>query len=343
MPLIDVRDLTKEFVRPKRVQGRFGTLRTLVTREVERTTAVAGVSFAVDEGEIVGYLGPNGAGKSTTIKLLTGVLTPTSGSVVVDGPLGAVVPWKDRERNARQVGVVFGQRSQLWWDLPLVESLRLVGALYDVPDAAYRRNVDRLVDLLDMASFLETPVRQLSLGQRMRGDLAAALLYEPPILYLDEPTVGLDVLAKQTVREFVAEANQTGRTTVMLTTHDLADVERLCRRIVLIDHGRVLYDGLVEGLIARYAPFREVVVTLDDADALSAETRTWELGAATGTRDGDGWRFRLGRDEPVHGLVTAVTAQRNVRDIRVVDASLETVMTELYAERRDGAALLPVT
>ncbi|RZS91032.1 ABC-2 type transport system ATP-binding protein [Motilibacter rhizosphaerae] len=335
MALIEVRDLTKEFVRPKRVEGRFGTLRTLVTREVVRTSAVSGVSFDVDEGEVVGYLGPNGAGKSTTIKLLTGILTPTSGTVAVHGPLGTVVPWRDRERNARQVGVVFGQRSQLWWDLPLVESLRLVAALYDVPDERYRRNRDRLVDLLDMGSFLDTPVRQLSLGQRMRGDLAAALLYEPPILYLDEPTVGLDVLAKQTVRQFVAEANEISRTTVMLTTHDLEDVERLCRRIVLIDRGTVLYDGSVDGLIARYAPFREVLVTPDTSSAKAAlPGEVWELGGAVGTRDGDAWRFRIGRDEPVHALITAVTAAYPVRDVRVVDASLETVMTELYAERR---------
>jgi viologen exporter family transport system ATP-binding protein len=335
VPLITVRELTKEFVRTKAVEGRFGAVRTLFTRERERTVAVDHIDFSIEQGEIVGYLGPNGAGKSTTIKLLTGVLWPTSGTVEVAGPDGPVVPWRDRHRIARRLGVVFGQRSQLWWDLPLIDSLDLVAALYDVPAARYRKNLARLADLLDLGPFLRTPVRQLSLGQRMRGDLAAALLYDPPVLYLDEPTVGLDVLAKETVRTFVAEANRGGDTTVLLTTHDLADVESLCRRILLIDHGRVLFDGPVDALIARYAPYQDVLIRLDGGDQPAGEQ--WSLGGFAGARETDGrWRFRVHRDEPVHRLLSAVSNGWQVRDLSVVEANLESVVRELYRERRDA-------
>jgi ABC-2 type transport system ATP-binding protein len=335
VPLITVRQLTKEYVRPKPVEGRFGAVRTLFTRQRERTVAVDHIDFSVEQGEVVGYLGPNGAGKSTTIKLLTGVLWPTSGTVEIAGPGGPAVPWRDRQQIARRIGVVFGQRSQLWWDLPLIESLRLVGALYDVPSARYTSNLARLRELLELDPFLNTPVRQLSLGQRMRGDLAAALLYDPPVLYLDEPTVGLDVLAKETVRGFVEEANRGGRTTVLLTTHDLADVERLCKRILLIDQGRVLYDGPVDGLVARYAPYQDVLVRLDGGDQPTGER--WLLGGFEGEREADGrWRFRVGRNEPVDGLLTAASAGRQVRDLSVVESNLESVVRELYRERRHG-------
>jgi ABC-2 type transport system ATP-binding protein len=333
VPLIAVRQLTKEYVRTKTVEGRFGAVRTLFTRQRERTLAVDHLDFAVDEGETVGYLGPNGAGKSTTIKLLTGVLWPTSGTVEVASPDGPVVPWRDRKQLARRIGVVFGQRSQLWWDLPLIESFRLVAALYDVPAGRYRTNLARLRESLDLDPFLNTPVRQLSLGQRMRGDLAAALLYDPPVLYLDEPTVGLDVLAKETVRGFVAEANRTGRTTVLLTTHDLADVERLCRRVVLIDHGRLLYDGPVDVLVARYAPYQDVLMRFEGGDQPAGGQ--WSLGGFAGQREVDGrWRFRVGRDEPVHRLLTAAGDGRHVRDLSVVESNLESVVRELYRERR---------
>src|SRR5262245_21206414 len=256
MPIIRVRDLVKEFRTAKRQPGLLGGLRTLLTTEQVVTRAVDGVGFDVEEGELVGYLGPNGAGKSTTIKMLTGILVPTSGEVEVAG----LVPWRERERNALRIGVVFGQRSALWWDLPVVESLKLTRKMYRVPDAVYRRNLDRFDDLLGLGEFLHTPVRQLSLGQKMRADLAAAMLYEPRIVYLDEPTVGLDVLAKERIRGFVEQLNRTSRATVILTTHDMSDVERLCRRVVVIDHGRVIYDGSVARLKAQYAPHRVLVV-----------------------------------------------------------------------------------
>ncbi|MEU7898696.1 ATP-binding cassette domain-containing protein [Nonomuraea sp. NPDC049152] len=299
--MIRVERLTKVFRRPRTFTGPLGAVRTLLTRQYDERTAVDDVSFDIAEGEVVGYLGPNGAGKSTTVKMLTGILTPTGGLVEVAGR----VPWRERNANARAVGVVFGQRSQLWWDLPLIESLRLVGDLYDVPAARFTWSLKRMRDLLGLDDFLDTPVRQLSLGQRMRGDLAAAMLYEPPILYLDEPTVGLDVLAKQAVREFIVDTNRTGRTTVLLTTHDLADVEALCKRIILIDKGRVLYDGGIDALVSAYAPPRRLVVHADDG------SHAYEL---------------------TEGLeVPDLLAAHTIRDLSIEEPDLESVIKRIYA------------
>ncbi|MEV0582856.1 ATP-binding cassette domain-containing protein [Nonomuraea sp. NPDC050310] len=310
--MIRVEGLTKVFRRPRTFSGPFGTVRTLFTREYEEKTAVDGVGFELDRGEVVGYLGPNGAGKSTTIKVLTGILTPTSGTVEVDG----LIPWRDRAANARNVGVVFGQRSQLWWDLPLIESLRLVGSLYDVPAPRFESSLRKLRDLLGLDPFLDTPVRQLSLGQRMRGDLAAAVLYEPPLLYLDEPTVGLDVLAKEAVREFVTETNRTGDTTVILTTHDLADVEALCRRIILIDHGKVIFDGAIEALVDEP---RRLVVQLDAGPEELRGVR----------RAGDGsYTFPIRNDLPA--LIAEITGAHTIRDMAVIEPDLESVIKRIY-------------
>ncbi len=303
-------------------EGAFAGLRALFTRQQTVQRAVDGVSFTVEPGEVVGYLGPNGAGKSTTVKMLTGILVPTSGRVTVAG----VTPWRARERNAKQIGVVFGQRSQLWWDLPLRESLVLISKLYDMPRAWYAAQLDRFTELLDLGPFLNTPVRQLSLGQRMRGDLAAAMLYAPQILYLDEPTVGLDVVAKDRIRRFVAELNRTSGTTVVLTTHDLDDVEQLCRRIVMIDRGKVVYDGGVSELKARYAPYRELVVEtqglveVDDAEVVKREEgRVW-------------LRFDPTRIQPAE-LIAAVLARCEVTDLAIVEPELEGVIHRIYQDR----------
>ncbi|WP_020580046.1 ABC transporter ATP-binding protein [Actinopolymorpha alba] len=327
MTVVRAHDLVKEFRRPKRFTGAFGGLRTLLTRQYTTTRAVDGVSFDIEAGELVGYLGPNGAGKSTTIKMLTGILVPTSGQVEVAG----VVPWKERERNARHIGVVFGQRSQLWWDLPLRDSFRLIGKLYDVPREQYHPNLERFTELLDMADFLDTPVRQLSLGQRMRGDLAAAMLYNPRILYLDEPTIGLDVVAKERMRAFVAELNRDEGTTVILTTHDLDDVERLCSRIVLIDHGRVLYDGEVAALKARYAPYREVMVHLAHPDeATAVEVPHAERARA---EDGKVWLRFDPETVQVADVIAAVLARHQVSDLAIIEPELEGVIHQIYAQR----------
>src|SRR5947207_11979833 len=225
MPLIELDEVRKTFV----VSRAAGRLR----RRREAVHAVAGISFTVGAGEMVGYIGPNGAGKSTTIKMLTGILVPSGGHIMIDGR----VPYQQRVEHVRRIGVVFGQRTQLWWDLPTIESFELLRYIYRIPEQRWRTNLDEFTALLELGPFLDTPVRQLSLGQRMRADLAAALLHEPAILFLDEPTIGLDVIARERIRQFLTHINRERAVTIILTTHDLEDIERLCPRVVLIDHG----------------------------------------------------------------------------------------------------------
>jgi len=329
VPIIQVDNLVKEFHRPKRFDGPLGGLRTLFTRQYISTRAVDGVSFSIDEGELVGYLGANGAGKSTTIKMLSGILVPTDGRVEVNG----LIPWERREQNALQIGVVFGQRTQLWWDLPLADSLRLISKLYRMEPARYRRNLAQMTELLGLEPFLSKPVRQLSLGQRMRGDLAAAMLYEPRILYLDEPTVGLDVVAKERTRQFIEKINRETGTTIMLTTHDLADVERLCKRIIFIDRGTVLYDGPVDRLKRRYAPYRMLDVTLasGEDDDLDTDRIQLDVPGAEIVERGDA-RLVIRFDPevlPVTDLISAVIATHPVSDISIVEPDLEGVVREI--------------
>jgi ABC-2 type transport system ATP-binding protein len=335
--LIEVNNLVKEYRTPRRHPGLFGAVRTLFTRQYDTKQAVAGISFGVGKGELVGYIGPNGAGKSTTIKLLTGILVPTSGNVHVAG----LVPWQARQQNALNIGVVFGQRSQLWWDLPLIESFKLVAKMYRVEHERYVRNLQRFRDILGLDEFLTTPVRQLSLGQRMRGDLAAAMLYNPSILYLDEPTIGLDVLAKERIRVFIEEINRTEGTTVILTTHDLGDMERLCRRILLIDHGRLLYDGQVDRLKATYAPYHVLVVQLAPEALAVLDTKTGndrglETPGAELVKQECG-KFWLRFDPvttPVPALIADIAARYPISDLSIEEPELEPVIRQIYQERR---------
>ena len=332
MPIISAQNLVKDFIRPRRHAGSFGAIRTLLTRETVTTHAVNDVSLSIDEGEIVGYLGPNGAGKSTTIKMLSGILVPTSGQVEVCG----IVPWEHRTRNAMNIGVVFGQRSQLWWDLPLDESLALIGKMYRMDADKYSRNREMLVELLEMQSFLNTPVRQLSLGQRMRGDLAAAVLYEPPVLFLDEPTVGLDVVAKERIRSFIEQINAERRTTVLLTTHDLGDVERLCNRLVIIDHGRVLFDGATETLKRRYAPHRmiDIVVDAEGVDTFDSLSSTLPDHLTLSSHDGLKATFQAdpsGMTLPE--TIAWLSARLPIIDLGVREPALEGIIREIYETR----------
>ncbi len=324
MPIIETHDLRKVFRSVKRIPGAAGALRTLFSREHTERVAVEGVTMSLDEGELVGYIGPNGAGKSTTIKMLTGILVPTSGDVRVAG----LVPYAERKRNARNIGVVFGQRSQLYWDLPLVESFELLRAIYAVPWTTYRKNLAEFTQLLEMEDFMNTPVRQLSLGQRMRGDFAAAMLHEPRIVYLDEPTIGLDVLAKEAIRTFVARINAERGTTVVLTTHDLADVERLCRRIVLIDDGRLIYDGSIERIKDQYGTHRTLVVTLSEAAPAFAVP-----GAELESRTGDIVRVRFDRKTiSADQLIRRVTERYAVSDVSIEEPELESIIRRIYVE-----------
>ena len=326
MPIIETHDLRKVFRSLVRQPGVVGTLRTLFSRDYEDKVAVEGITMSLDAGELVGYIGPNGAGKSTTIKMLTGILVPTSGIVRVDG----LVSYEQRKRNARNIGVVFGQRSQLYWDLPLIETFELLRAIYGIPAARYRANLDHFTAMLDMGEFLRTPVRQLSLGQRMRGDFAAAMMHDPRVVFLDEPTIGLDVVAKEAIREFIARVNAERGTTVILTTHDLADVERLCRRIVLIDRGTLVYDGEIDALRDRYGTHRTLVVTL--CEPVPVESIAVE-GAEVESHEGDVWRLRFDRRTVSAEVVIRRVADRYcVSDLSIEEPELESIIRRIYLE-----------
>lgn len=316
MNVIEARGLRKEFTVRVKV-GRLRRLKRVVA-------AVDGVDLSVERGEMLGYIGPNGAGKSTTLKMLTGVLTPSAGEVRVCG----LAPVPQRTRLALRIGVVFGQRSQLWWDLPLRDSFDLLRHIYRVPAGEHAARLRRCRSVLDLDAFLDTPVRQLSLGQRMRGELTAALLHGPEVLFLDEPTIGLDVVSKQAVRAFLAELGEGGDTTLVLTTHDLADIERLCRRLVVIDHGRVVHDGTIEALHARYGSRRRVVVDLDEPLADSAALP----GASLESVEADGCRLVYVLDGATAGEVVArLAGLAALRDISIVEPDIEDVVARLYA------------
>lgn len=242
--MIEANNLYKVFKTPVVREGRFSGLRSLFAREYTRKEAVRGISFQIDQGEFVGYIGPNGAGKSTTIKMLTGILHPTTGEVVV----GGYSPHQERRKAVRNLGVVFGQRSQLWWDLPVKDSYDILAKMYNVPESVKRRRIDQFAELLDLYEFWTTPVRKLSLGQRMRADLAAALLHNPDVLFLDEPTIGLDVNAKRNIRRFLKQLNEDFGKTILLTTHDMDDIEQLCNRVMVINHGELTFDGTARSL-----------------------------------------------------------------------------------------------
>ncbi len=316
MAIIEVEDLAKHFV----VHRRRGPLR----RERTVVRAVDDISFSIEPGTVVGYIGPNGAGKSTTVKMLTGILVPTAGRVTV----GGLVPTAQRTRLARRIGAMFGQRVQLWWDLPLVDSFELLRHIYRVPEDRYQRNLGTFREALDLDPFLRTPVRQLSLGQRIRGELVAAMLHDPEILFLDEPTIGLDVVAKQRVREFLRDANRERGLTVMLTTHDLADIERLCSRMLIIDHGHLIYDGEIDALKARYGTERVVIVDLEEpAPPLRID------GARVVRVEGPRQWIAFERDRTSAARVTAeVAAQAALRDLTVEEPDIEDVVRRIYSE-----------
>ena len=260
MTIIKVENLCKDYRQRKGREGLTGAIKDVFNREDKIVKAVDNVSFSVEKGEIIGYIGPNGAGKSTTIKMLIGILVPSSGSIDVNG----VIPFKHRELNARRIGVVFGQRTQLWWDIPLSETLSLMRYVYDVPEQQYKDNLKIFADILDIDKFIHTPVRQLSLGQRMRADISVALLHNPDILYLDEPTIGLDVVVKERIREFILEVNKTRNTTVILATHDMSDIERLSSRVMVINTGKLVYDGNLDTLKKQYGSEEMIVAELSN-------------------------------------------------------------------------------
>lgn len=324
--IIDVQNLSKEFKIAKRKEGPFSAIRSLFSREYTVKKAVENISFSIGAGELVGYIGPNGAGKSTTIKMLTGILVPSSGKVTVRG----IVPYERRVENAKQIGVVFGQRTQLWWDLPTIESFELLRHIYKVPDATYKRNMDRFRELLGLDEFINTPVRQLSLGQRMRADLGAALLHDPALVYLDEPTIGLDVVAKEKIRDFILEINRERGVTVILTTHDMQDIEKICDRMILIDKGTKVYDGSVSAIRERFGKLRTLVVELENngfAGGIVVE------GAEVVRHEGRKYWLRFNRDEiSASSLIARVSSKYNILDLTVEEPAIEGIISRIYQE-----------
>ncbi|MCA1029523.1 ATP-binding cassette domain-containing protein [Bacillus timonensis] len=324
MAIIEVEGLCKDFKVAKRETGFVGALKSIVNREFVLKEAVKDISFSIEKGEMVGYIGPNGAGKSTTIKMLTGILVPSSGKIRVKGN----VPYENRKKNARNIGVVFGQRTQLWWDLPTIESFELLKEIYRVSDQQYKKNMDTFTDILGLDEFLNTPVRQLSLGQRMRADIAASLLHDPEILFLDEPTIGLDVVAKEKMRDFITEINRERQVTVILTTHDMEDIEKLCKRMVLIDHGQKVYDGEIERVKARYGKMRTLIVDVEE-NGKGLCLSGGELLKEEGNRK---W-IRFNRDEiSASGLISQITETHNISDLTVEEPEIESIISRIYQE-----------
>lgn len=319
--VVELRDAQKHFTVYRRRAGARGPLSRLI-RQRTVVRAVDGISFSIEEGEMVGYIGPNGAGKSTTVKMLTGILVATGGSVAVAG----LDPVRQRVHLAMQIGVVFGQRTQLWWDLPLADSFELLRHVYRVPADRHRQNLARFIDLLELSPLLATPVRELSLGQRMRGDLAAALLHDPQILFLDEPTIGLDLVAKARIREFLLEINTERGVTILLTTHDMSDVERLCRRVFIIDHGRIIYDGNLENLRSRFGAQSVLVVDLEEPGSpiRVPGTRVFRI-------DGPRQWLHFSREEvSASALIAAVAERVRIKDLAIEEPEIEDVVREIY-------------
>jgi len=330
-PLIKVRDLTKDYSLIKKREGVTGGLVDLIRPRKQLLRAVESVSFDIPAGEMVGYIGANGAGKSTTIKMLTGILTPTSGTVTV----GGLVPWKQRLQYTRHIGVVFGQRTQLWWDLAVVESFRLLKKIYEVDDATYERQMKLFDELLEVGDYLHQPVRKLSLGQRMRCDLAAALLHRPKVLFLDEPTIGLDVLAKENVRIFLREICEREGVTVILTTHDLGDIEQLCKRVIIIDKGKVHFDGELDDLRRRVGRPVRMKVELRDS-ATSAELAVNTAGLPVVWEEGVGLLHfaEFNRVEvPGAEVIKRLVMERHVSELHMDEPAIDEVVREIYRRR----------
>lgn len=267
MEIIQVNGLTKEYKLVKRTSGFWSAAKSFAPPKYETITAVDKISFNIEKGRIVGFIGPNGAGKSTTIKMMVGILAPTSGSVKVNG----YDPYKDRKKNAKSYGLVFGQRTQLWWDIPVYETFSLLKEMYSIEDTIYRKNLDMFIELLEMKSFLNKPTRQLSLGQRMRADLCAALLHNPEVLFLDEPTIGLDVSVKENIRKFILEVNNERKTTIILTTHDVSDIEQLSQEIMVIDVGKIIYKGDLISLREAYGGKTIITIKARESDMRDIE------------------------------------------------------------------------
>ncbi len=318
MSYISVHDLSKSFtVRKKREKGH-------LLREKTQIHALQDISFQIEQGELVGYIGPNGAGKSTTVKILSGILTPDGGQVQV----GGMIPWRERKKHVRRIGVVFGQRSQLWWDVPLADSFSLLRDIYRIPENEYRQRLEELAGALDLSSLLRTPLRLLSLGQRMRAELCGSLLHRPELLFLDEPTIGLDAVSKLALRDFLREENEKRGTTILLTTHDMEDIAALCPRVMVLGHGKKLYDGALSSLLARYDTLRTVHVRYDGGAALPALP-----GNCLIEKEGEGHKITYSPETlPTAALLSLLQGAGNIREMTVQPQNTDHLIAAMYRE-----------
>ena len=319
---IEVQNLKKTFKVSKRSKGIPGMLANMVVPKFEEKQAVKGISFSIEKGEMVGFIGPNGAGKSTTIKMLSGILCPDSGEINVAG----YVPYKQRKTYVQNIGVVFGQKSQLQWDLPVIDSFELLKAIYRIPEAQYKKNFDRFVEMLDMSEFLNRPVRQLSLGQRMRADIVAALLHSPQVIFFDEPTIGVDVVGKETIRNFIREFNKEDKVSMIFTTHDMQDIEKTCDRLIIIDKGLKVYDGALMGIREKYGTTRQLDVEFVENTEIASIPKV-EIKRL----DERKVRFVFENHAvQIDELMNHLLANYGIRDINVSEPEIESLIRKIY-------------
>lgn len=326
MAIIEVKDLVKTYKTIEKEDGLLGYFKNLIKPKYKEFTAVNNINFEVKEGELVGYIGENGAGKSTTIKMLTGLLTPTSGNVLVNG----IVPNEKRIQNNKNIGAVFGQKTQLWWDLPVIESFRLIKQMYKIPEGEYRKNLKKFTEILELDDLLEKQVKNLSLGQKMRCEIAATFLHNPKIVYLDEPTIGLDVLVKENIRKFIKDINKEKNTTVILTTHDLKDIEDVCDRIILLDKGQIIYDGEKQKFKDTYGKYIIAEFIIKEKKAYISESiNSEEIQVLEETENK--LKIRFSHEETtIMKVMDKISEYCTIEDIHMKEAELEDILKEIY-------------
>ena len=308
-PIIEVKNIKKHYKVAKREKGLKATIKNLFHRKYEIKKAVNDISFSIKKGEIVGFIGPNGAGKSTTIKMLSGILYPDEGEIKING----FIPYKQRKQYVKNIGVVFGQKSQLNWDLPLIESFELMKYIYKIPEKIYEANLSKFTELLEMKDFIHQPVRQLSLGQRMRGDIVAALLHSPKIVFFDEPTIGLDVVAKEKIRDFVKYMNETEQTTIIFTTHDMQDIEKVCDRLIIIDNGKKIYDGSIAEIKSKYTNSKTIEIWLENG---KKEVKTFNVNQI-----------------PMNEVMEELFSKYHIKDISICEPEIDGIVRDIYEGR----------
>lgn len=326
MSFIEVDNICKKYKVSKRKSGIPGMVANLFAPKFEDKEAVKNISFSIDKGEMVGFVGPNGAGKSTTIKMLSGILYPDSGSISV----GDTIPYKQRKEYVGRIGVVFGQKSQLQWDLPVIDSFELLKAIYSVPDEVYKKNLDRYTELLDMSKFLKQPVRQLSLGQRMRADIAAALLHSPEIVFFDEPTIGVDVVGKENIRNFIRELNAEDKVTMLFTTHDMQDIEKTCNRLIIINKGSKIYDGTLDGVRKLHGSSRQLDVFFANDVSVSSipNVEIEEVDKRHSQLIFDGKKVHI------NDLMSHLLSTYNVKDMSIAEPDIDSIIRRIYSKEK---------